>query len=694
MLLTISTTHHPATDLGYLLHKNPARLQSEEMSFGTAYVFYPEATAEHCTVALLVEIDPISLVRGRRGPAGEAGQLQQYVNDRPYTANSFLSVAIGQMFSTAMGGRSKERQELADTAIPLTASLPVVASRGGVGLLEKLFGPLGYSVKATGSPLDERFPEWGASAYFSVEIAATTRVQDLLAHLYVLIPVLDNEKHYWVGEDEIQKLLNRGEGWLAQHPEKDFIVSRYLKRQRHLTREALERLSEDEPESEEPQETVRDEEEQKVERPLGLHEQRMGTVLSVLRGIGAKRVVDLGCGEGKLLRSLIADPQFESILGMDVSWRSIEIAKERLRLDQLPERQRSRISLIQGSLMYRDERLSGFDAAAVVEVIEHLDAPRLSAFERVLFEFAQPANAIITTPNAEYNALFETLPAGQFRHRDHRFEWTRAEFEHWGNSVSSRFGYRVRFQPIGPEDAGRGAPTQMAVFSRAGECRVKIAIPELSLVLLVGPSGSGKSSFGRKHFLPTEVISSDFCRGLVADNENDQSATGDAFDLLHAIVRKRLARGKLTVIDATNVQPEARKTLIELAREYHVFAVAIVFDLPERLCQDRNASRADRQFGPHVVRNQLQQLRKSLRGLEREGIRYVFKLSTVEEVDSAVIERQPLWNNRKSEHGPFDIVGDVHGCIDELLELLSALGYPVEIARWAICRCDRPRAAS
>src|SRR5277367_1818280 len=208
---------------------------------------------------------------------------------------------------------------------------------------------------------------------------------------------------------------------------------------------------------------------------------------------------------------------------------------------------------------------------------------------------------------------------------------------------------------------------------------MKLTIPELSLVLLVGPSGCGKSSFGRKHFLPTEVISSDFCRGLVADNENDQSATEDAFDLLDAIVRKRLARGKLTVIDATNVQPEARKTLIALAREYHVFAMAIVFDLPERLCQDRNVSRPDRQFGPHVVRNQLQQLRKSLRGLEREGIRYVFKLSTVEAVDSAVIQRQPLWNNRKSEHGPFDIVGDVHGCIDELLELLGTLGYLVEM---------------
>ena len=206
---------------------------------------------------------------------------------------------------------------------------------------------------------------------------------------------------------------------------------------------------------------------------------------------------------------------------------------------------------------------------------------------------------------------------------------------------------------------------------------MKINLPELSLVLLIGPSGSGKSSFGRKHFLQTEVVSSDFCRGLVADNENDQSATGDAFELLHAIVRKRLERGRLTVVDATNVQPEARKPLIEIAREYHVLPTAIVFDLPERLCQDRNATRPDRQFGPHVVRNQVRQMRQGLRGLEKEGFRHVFKLSSVEMVDAAEIERQPLWNNRKSEHGPLDIVGDVHGCLDELLELMGSLGYTV-----------------
>jgi protein phosphatase len=204
-----------------------------------------------------------------------------------------------------------------------------------------------------------------------------------------------------------------------------------------------------------------------------------------------------------------------------------------------------------------------------------------------------------------------------------------------------------------------------------------IKLPELALVLLVGPSGSGKSSFGRKHFLPTEVISSDFCRGLVADDENDQSATGDAFALLHEIVRKRLARGRLTVVDATNVQPESRKPLIALAREFHVIPCAIVFDLPEKLCHERNAARPDRQFGPHVVRNQTQQLRRSMRRMDQEGLRHIFTLESPDQVDAAVVIREPLYNNRKFDHGPFDIIGDVHGCFDELCDLLGELGYTV-----------------
>ncbi len=469
MLLTVTTTHRPATDLGYLLHKNPARLQTEELSFGKAHVFYPEVDEPRCTVAILLEVDPVGLVRGRRGPAGEGGQLEQYVNDRPYGANSFMSVALGRLFTTALNGKSKERQELADTEIPLVAKLPVIAARGGEELVRRLFEPLGYALAIERLALDVRFPEWGESPYVALEITGTTTLQKLLTHLYVLIPVLDNEKHYWVGEDEIEKLLKRGEGWLGQHPEKELIVDRYLKRQRSLTRAALERLAEEVPPEDEAVATRGDEEEQKVERPLGLHEQRLGTVLSVLRGVGAKRVLDLGCGEGKLLRHLIGDAQFEHIVGMDVSWRSIEIANDKLKLKQMGEKQRARVELIQGSLMYRDKRLVGYDAAAVVEVIEHLDAPRLAAFERVLFEFAKPSYAIVTTPNIEYNSFFPTLPAGKLRHRDHRFEWTRSEFESWADRAATRFGYTVRFQPVGPVDEVLGAPTQMGIFSRTVE---------------------------------------------------------------------------------------------------------------------------------------------------------------------------------------------------------------------------------
>jgi 3' terminal RNA ribose 2'-O-methyltransferase Hen1 len=467
MLLTITTTHSPATDLGFLLHKNPARPQSVDLSFGKAHVFYPEASADRCTAALLLAIDPISLVRNRRGPAGEGFSLQQYVNDRPYVASSFLSVAIAQVFGSALAGSSRERAELADVPIPLIAKLSVLPCRGGEGLLRKLFEPLGYSVSATRHPLDEKFSDWGEGAYYTVELSGTLRLRDLLAHLYVLIPVLDNEKHYWIGDDEVEKLLRHGGEWLARHPEKEQIVTRYLKHRKHLAKAALAQLmdqdSEDLAETEERQAS----QEEAVEKKISLNEQRLDAVIESLRNSGAKTVLDLGCSTGNLLRRLLSEKQFERIVGVDVSYRSLEIAKERLNLERLPERQRARIELIQGSLNYRDKRLAGFDAAAVVEVIEHLDQGRLSAFERVLFEFAKPAAVVLTTPNVEYNIKFETLPAGTFRHKDHRFEWTREQFQDWAKNVADRFGYEVRFAPIGPEDEAVGPATQMAVFCAA-----------------------------------------------------------------------------------------------------------------------------------------------------------------------------------------------------------------------------------
>jgi 3' terminal RNA ribose 2'-O-methyltransferase Hen1 len=467
MLLTISTTHRPATDLGYLLHKNPGRAQSFDLSFGRAHVVYPEATPERCTAALILDIDPVGLVRGRGGPSGDGGLLTQYVNDRPYVASSFLSVAISDVFASAMAGRSKERPELAASALPLEAHVSSMPCRGGEELLRRLFEPLGYTLVAAPMPLDAASPDWGTSRYFSVTLSAAKRVAELLAHLYVLIPVLDDEKHYWVGDDEVEKLLRHGEGWLAAHPERDLITRRYLKHRHSLVRDAIARLViEEDPDEDDVVPAERDAEERALERPLSLHEQRLTAVAAILRDSGAVSVVDLGCGEGRLLRQLLAERQFTRLVGMDVSYRSLETAADRLKLDHMPPKQRERIALIHGSLMYRDARLSGFDAAAVVEVIEHLDRPRLAAFERVAFEFARPRLIVVTTPNAEYNVRWPSLPAGRFRHRDHRFEWTRAEFERWAAGVGERFGYAVRVAPVGPVDGEVGAPTQMAIFTQ------------------------------------------------------------------------------------------------------------------------------------------------------------------------------------------------------------------------------------
>ena len=463
MLLTLTTTHAPATDLGYLLHKNPDRLQSFELTFGRAHVFYPEASEARCTAALLLDVDPVSLTRRRKGTGGPP--LEPYVNDRCYAASSFLSVALAQVYGTALAGRSRERPELAETAIPLEAHLPALPCRGGERLLRALFEPLGYAVEAARQALDPRFPEWGESTYFAVTLRGAVRLRDLLGHLYVLVPVLDDNKHYWVGQDELDKLLRHGEGWLASHPERNAIARRYLRRQPGLAREALARLAAEEQPDPDEAEAARDAEEAAVEKPLRLNQLRLETVVSILKQSGARRVLDLGCGEGRLLRALLAERQFAELVGVEVSHRSLEIARSRL--DRLPSREQQRVKLLLGSLTYRDRRLEGFDAAAAVEVVEHFDPSRLGAFARTLFEQARPGTVVLTTPNAEYNIRWSSLPAGRFRHRDHCFEWTRAQFRAWAESVADRFGYTVQFRPIGPDDPEVGPPTQLGVFSRA-----------------------------------------------------------------------------------------------------------------------------------------------------------------------------------------------------------------------------------
>jgi 3' terminal RNA ribose 2'-O-methyltransferase Hen1 len=465
MLLSITTTQQPASDLGFLLHKHPDRFQSFNLSFGKAHVFYPESSEEKCTACLLLDVDSVELARGR-GRNRAAQFLAHYVNDRPYVASSFMSVAISRIFGTALQGQCKARPELVEQPIPFTVQIDVLPVRGGEEFLRNIFEPLGYEVAVKSQPVDEKFSEWGESHYFNVTLNKETTLSQLLKHLYILIPVFDNVKHYFVGEDEIEKLIQKGEGWLADHPMKEQISKRYLKYNYSLTRMAMESLREESGLLPEEGATESQPQEEILERPLSLNEQRLAAVLSALKSTGAKRILDLGCGEGKLLRDLMKEKLFTEILGMDVSVRALEIAHKKLKLDRLSERESERIRLIHGSLIYRDERLKDFDAAAVVEVIEHLDPPRLIAFERILFKETRPNHVIITTPNSEYNVMWETLPAGKFRHSDHRFEWTREEFQQWSNRVAKKYGYHVRFLPVGPEEKDLGSPTQMGLFER------------------------------------------------------------------------------------------------------------------------------------------------------------------------------------------------------------------------------------
>ncbi|QQC91892.1 3' terminal RNA ribose 2'-O-methyltransferase Hen1 [Streptomyces alfalfae] len=489
MFLTVTTTgtpERPATDLGFLLHKHPDKAQAFSTSYGTAHVLYPEATAERCTAALLLEVDPIALVRRGRGKGKGQGRggapdaaLAQYVNDRPYAASSLLAVALSAVFSSAMRDVCKARPELAGRRLPLSVEVPALPARGGVTLVRSLFEPLGWSVSAEPVPLDERFPEWGDSRYVRLVLDVpdgTLTVGEALRHLYVLLPVLDDAKHYWVSADEVDKLLRAGEGWLANHPEQALITSRYLSRRWSLTRAATERLElvrlaeADDSDVEEIDNAV-DEGSDTEEAPVPLAVRRREAILAALTEADARRVLDLGCGQGQLVQALLKDVRFTEIVGVDVSMRALTLASRRLKLDRMGERRAERVRLLQGSLAYTDKRLKGYDAAVLSEVIEHVDVERLPALEYAVFGSARPRAVLVTTPNVEYNVRWETLPAGHTRHGDHRFEWTRGEFRAWAAEVAVRHGYGVEFVPVGDDDPEVGPPTQMAVFTRTDGVR-------------------------------------------------------------------------------------------------------------------------------------------------------------------------------------------------------------------------------
>lgn len=459
MLFTLTSTAPPATDLGYLLHKHPERVQTFNLPFGTAVAFYPEAAEERCTFALQIDIDPIALVR-RRDHSSIAG----YVNDRPYTAGSMLSVAIGRLLGSALHGRCEARPELVNEPLPLTIHLPAVAARplrsdgGGAGLVKRLFEPLGWAVAAVPEPFGPA--EWGDSPYLDVTLTGTLRLADALSHLYVLLPALDGTKHYYSSSDEVDKLIRRGEGWLATHPERELITRRYLAR-REWAEDALARLDavddlpDDEPERSDP------------DRPAPLKLQRRDAVFQALREIGARTVADVGCGEGFYLAALLDDPTFTRILGVDVSARELDRAEKRLGLDRRSDQQRARVSLRQSSVTYRDDALTGFDALLLVEVIEHLELNRLDSLEANIFQHAHPQHVIVTTPNGAHNAKYGLAP-GEIRHADHRFEWSQDEFAEWAAGVAERRGYTVQLRPVGEVDPEYGPPTHMAIFSLGG----------------------------------------------------------------------------------------------------------------------------------------------------------------------------------------------------------------------------------
>ncbi len=460
MLLTLTSTAPEATDLGYLLHKHPDRVQEFALSVGTAHVFYPQATAQRCTAALLLEVDPIELRRSKRfGSDGFA--LAHYVNDRPYAASSLLAVALGKVFGTAMKGRCAARPELVTQPLPLTVRVPAVPSDGGPALVEELFAPLGWQVEARAEPADPEIPRWGDSRYVDTTLAGSLTLADALTQLYVLLPVLDGAKHYWVAGDEVDKLVRSGGSWLRDHPSRELITRRYLAHQRSFVADATERL-----EALDDQSTAVTVADQPEERPVPLARQRRAAVLAALRDAGARRVVDLGCGEGALLQDLVGDPAFTEVVGVDVSARELARAERRLRLDRMPDSQRARLTLRQSSLTYRDRRLEGYDAIVLMEVVEHVDPERLPSLERDIFEHAHPRAVVVTTPNADHNPLYEHLESGEFRHPDHRFEWDRDEFARWAQWVADTHGYAVELRPVGESHPEAGPPTQLALFTR------------------------------------------------------------------------------------------------------------------------------------------------------------------------------------------------------------------------------------
>lgn len=454
MLLTINYKGENTQDIGFLFHKNPSRPQEFEMTYGKAYVFYPEVSNKSTTIALLLDINPLDLARGKE--EGEARGLFDYVNDRPYVASSFMSSTIANVFGTALSGKCKEKDELLEEKLDLTAKIHMLPCRGNKELIYKVFEPLGYKIEVQTFLSDEAFKEWGESKYINLTLSNNIRLQDLLKHIYVLIPVFDNQKHYYMGKDEVDKLLRHGESWLKEHPHSKIIIKRYFENKKSYINKVTKQIGE---------ENGSEENKKVSEEKLTLNRERLNAVVNTIKEYNGKKVLDLGCGEGRLIKLLLKDRGIEKITGVDVSISTLDRAKTKLKIHDLPEKIKGKLKIIQSSALYYDKRFLEHDTICLVEVIEHLDLSRLEALENVVFKLVHPKNIIITTPNIEYNVNYINLGENSLRHGDHRFEWTEKEFINWSNTICNKYGYKVEFKYIGEEDKNRKTPTQMGVFT-------------------------------------------------------------------------------------------------------------------------------------------------------------------------------------------------------------------------------------
>jgi len=395
MLLEISTTHNPATDLGFLLHKHPDKVQEIDLAIGKAHIFYPEANQNRCTICLLLDINPIEVIKSKKNIRNFL--QENYVNDRTYTSNSFMSTAIVKAFGSAINGTCHTRPELPETKMPFEVKLHAINVENE-SQLKELFEPLGYEINYQKYDVDSQFVEWGKSKTITLSLKKTTTLQELLSQLYVFILVLDNERHYWIGNQEIDLLKRRGAGWLDSHPQKEWIIKRFLKYIPELTYSAKLNILKDE-------ENIK--ENQKKEKELNLHQKRLLKAFQLLKNSHSESVLDVGCGEGKLLKLLLKDSQFKKISGTDVAFSELQRANEKLYLDTASPYIKEKISLFQSSVTYQDERFLGYDAIALVEVIEHINEERLEVFEKNIFGYARPKTVVLSTPNSEYNVLFE-----------------------------------------------------------------------------------------------------------------------------------------------------------------------------------------------------------------------------------------------------------------------------------------------